>query len=408
METLGQDIRHALRLFRENPIFAITAVAALTLGIGVNVAIFSVVNAVLLKPVPFAEPDRLVTLMISSNRNPLIPFASPAQFMYWRTLTGIFEDVAAFTNISLNYTAGDTPERVTATRASEAYFRTLRAPIFYGRGFTTEEDRPGGANVAVVSHEFWDRRLGADPGVVGERFHSTVPLTPWWGSPARSWICASTAARRRGCRCRPIRTRPFIRTSIKWLRRLERGVTVPQAQGRLEASVAAFRERFPGVLGPRAGFSALPMQSAVVGRGARTTLFFLCGAVACVLLIACANVANLLLVRASIGGARLRFAPALGASRGRVVRQLLAESVSAVARRRHARACCRVAGMRALLAVDTAGLPRLGEAGVARGPGLARHRVHGRAHVRHRRCCLVLLPRSPLRAWISSTSSRLG
>ena len=91
--------------------------AALTLGIGVNVAIFSVVNAVLLKPVPFAEPDKLVTLMISSNRNPLIPFASPAQFMYWRTLTGIFEDVAAFTNISLNYTAGDTPERVTAARA---------------------------------------------------------------------------------------------------------------------------------------------------------------------------------------------------------------------------------------------------------------------------------------------------
>ena len=367
METLRQDIKHAWRMFRENKLFTATALVALTLGIGVNIAIFSVVNAVLLKPVPFAEPDRLVTLMISANRNPVMAAASPAQFVYWRTLTDVFEDVAAVTSTSLNYTAGDTPERFSAARVSEAYFRALRAPIAHGRTFTPEEDRPGGAAIAVVSHEFWVRRLGSDPSIVGRPI--TLDDAPYTvvgvagpeldlrehGRP-QVWL--------------PLRTDPATTDRLylyQVVARLAPGVTLTQAQERLEASVAAFRDRFPGVLGPRAGFSALPMQAASVGRSARTTLYLLCGAVTCVLLIACANVANLLLVRAGARRREVAIRSALGASRGRVMRQLLVESgLLAVA----GGALGLVAGyvaMRALLAINTAGLPRLGEAGALAG-----------------------------------------
>ena len=132
MQTLLQDLKHALRMFRESPGFTATAIAALTLGIAANTAIFSVANAVLLKPVPFPEPHSLVRMMNSQSGNPVGAAASPAKFMHWRAQTEVLEDVAAFRNNSLNYTGGDIPERVTASQVSEAYFRTFRAPIIQG------------------------------------------------------------------------------------------------------------------------------------------------------------------------------------------------------------------------------------------------------------------------------------
>ena len=169
MQTLLQDLKHALKMFRDSPGFTITAVAALTLGIGANTAIFSVVNAVVLKPIPFAQPDRMVRLMnsnrVTSNTG---GGASPAKFMHWRAQTEVLEDVAAYRNNSLNYTAGDIPERVTANQVSEAYFRAFRAPIIQGRGFAPEEDLPGEPRTTVLSYDFWNRRLAADPDIIGK------------------------------------------------------------------------------------------------------------------------------------------------------------------------------------------------------------------------------------------------
>lgn len=140
MEVLRQDLKHALKMFGASPGFTVTAIAALALGIGVNTAVFSVVNAVLLKPVPFPEPDRLVMLMNTENGRLTVPWASPAKLMHWRAETEVLEDVAAFRLYSFSYTAGDVPQRVQGSQVSEAYFRAFRAPIVLGRAFTPEED----------------------------------------------------------------------------------------------------------------------------------------------------------------------------------------------------------------------------------------------------------------------------
>ena len=169
MQTFLQDLKHALKMFRESPGFTLTAVAALTIGIGANTAIFSVINAVVLKPIPFAQPDRMVRLM-NSNRETgnAGGGASPAKFMHWRAQTEVLEDIAAYRNNSLNYTVGDIPERLTASQVSEAYFRAFRAPIMQGRGFAPEEDLPGAAKTTVLSYDFWNRRLAGDPDIIGK------------------------------------------------------------------------------------------------------------------------------------------------------------------------------------------------------------------------------------------------
>jgi putative ABC transport system permease protein len=363
MQTVVQDAKQAIRAFRAKPVFTFSAVLALMLGIGGTAAIFSVVNAVLLRPVPFADADRLVMLMISANREPLLPVASPAQFMYWRLQTDVLEDVAAFTSTTLNYTGGERPRRINAARVSEAYFRTFRALIVAGRSFTIEEDLPRRDRVVVLSHDFWMRELAGDPQIVGKTISLSGDTYTVVGV-----VGAAFDMREQGDPALwvPLQVDPATTEraySYQVAARLKPNVTLAQAQARLEASAAAFRERFPGVLGPRAGFSALTMQDALVGRGVHTTLFVLLGAVGLVLLIACANVGNLLLARANARQRELAIRSALGASRGRIARQLLTESALLAA---GGGALGLIAGffaIRGLLAVNTAGLPRLGDAG---------------------------------------------
>src|SRR5262245_2642348 len=165
-----EDLKHALRVFRTSPVFAVTAVAAIALGIGTTTAIFSVVNAVVLKPVPFPEPDRIVQLQILRDGSAFGTSVSPAKFMLWRDLRGeVFGDLTGFmTGVPLTINQADVPEVVSGGRVSEGFFRVFGAPIARGRGFTADEDLPGAAPVVVLSHAFWRDRLAADPDIVGK------------------------------------------------------------------------------------------------------------------------------------------------------------------------------------------------------------------------------------------------
>ena len=167
MESLVQDSRHALRMFRENPAFTAVAVLVLAVGIGVNTAVFSILNRVLLAPIQVPEPDRLVFIMNKGNDGtPIVP-ASPLNFLHWRAEADVFEDVAASRNLSLDYLAGYRTESVVVGTVSADYFRLLRAPLAAGRGFSADDDLPGAPGIAVISHRFWIDRLGGASDAVG-------------------------------------------------------------------------------------------------------------------------------------------------------------------------------------------------------------------------------------------------
>jgi putative ABC transport system permease protein len=365
MQQLLQDLKHALRVFRQHPVFAATIVAAIALGIGVNTAIFSVVNTVLLKPLPFPNPDALVQIVQTRDGRPLgFLGASPAKFMYWRAQTGVFQDVVAFRRLPLNYTGGDTPMQLAGTQVSEGYFRVYGAHFVEGRPFTAGEDRPGGPKVAIVSYDFWQQHLAGAANVIGRTLSLSADsytvvgvvgqnfdVRDFGGAPD-VWV--------------PLQLDPSTVGRGNYLTvqaRLESGVTRAQAQARLEASVPGFRERFPTVLGEQGGFGVLSVQQAIVAGNVRTELWVLLGAVGFVLLIACVNVANLLLVRATARRLEIAIRSALGAGRLRAARQLVTESVVLSLVGGVLGLVMGVAGMRALLAVNTAGLPRLGPHG---------------------------------------------
>jgi putative ABC transport system permease protein len=361
METFLKDLKHAVRMFRENPLFTVTALAALALGIGVNTAIFSVVNAVLLKPVPFPEPDRLVFLMNTNDGNMAGPASSPAKFMHWHAQTDALEDVAAFRNISLNY-GDETPERIQAGQVSEAYFRAFRAPLVLGRGFTPDEDLPRAGRTVVLSEQFWTQRLDRDPNILGKTVELSGDAYTVVGVVSRDFDMREFGEQELWV---PFQLDPNTTDQghyFQTVARLKPGVELAQAQARLETSAAAYRERFPIAMRPNNGFSVLGFQDTIVGR-VESTLVVALGAVAFVLLIACANVANLLLIRATGRRREIAIRSALGAGRWRIVRQLLTESVLLSLGGGVLGLVLGFVGMRALLGVNTAGMPRLGEAG---------------------------------------------
>jgi putative ABC transport system permease protein len=368
MEGLLRDVAHSLRMFRRNPGFTIAAIAALTLGIGANTAIFTVVNAVLLKPVPFPDPDRLVMLMVTSPWAGSVSWASPARFAHWRAQTSVIQDVTAFRTGLVNLTDGDRPEQLRAGHVSADYFRLFGAPMIQGRSFSAAEDRPNGDKVIVLSHGLWVRRFGSDPRVIGR----TISLG---GDPYIVIGIVGPSFNIGEFGPPPVLWTPFQldldsgdhATFFEVAARLKPGVTLDQAKARLQLSANEFRTKFPTALDPRVSFSVTPFQAAFV-KDVRPSLLVLAGAVSLVLLIACANVANLLLVRASARQREIAIRSAIGASRGRLLRQLLAESVVLSL----AGGACGLAlggtAVRALLAVNTADLPRLGDNGSAVGP----------------------------------------
>jgi predicted permease len=367
MRGLVADLKQALRLVRTSPGFTAAVVAAIALGIGANTAIFSVFNAVLLKPLPFPEPDRIVQVQIRRNDVAVFgPNTSPAKFLIWRELDDVFADIAGNAPTSLTLTERDAPEHVAAAGVSEAFFRVLGAPIARGRTFTLDEDLPNAAPSVVLSHRFWSERLGADPSIVGKPLSLngrpyTVVGVVGEGFDTRELGDAEVWV--------PLQLDPASTEQAHFFvafARLAPGVTLDQARARLQTAVATYRERYTTAARDGESFTAVALQDALVGSNGRT-LWVLLGAVAFVLLIACANVANLMLVRASRRRREIAIRAALGAGRRRIVQQLLTESVLLSAVGGALGIVVGFVAMRALLAIDTAGLPRLGDGGTLLG-----------------------------------------
>jgi len=347
-------------MFAKNPGFTFAVVAALALGIGADTAIFSVVNTVLLKPLSYPDPDRIVQFLLTSPEGQG-PGASATEFHVWQEQKNVFGDVAAydFSGKGLNLT-GAVPEQVHGVHVTEAYFRLFGAPVMLGRTFTAQEDAPHGGNVAVLSYGLWKRKYGGDAHIVGHAISlSGEPYTvlgvtrPEFRTDpvADLWL--------------PFQFPPNTADQAHYFLaagRLKPGVTLDQAKAQLKLAYAEFCRRYPEA-DPKDGFSAQLLKDSIVS-DVRSSLLVLIGAVSFVLLIACANVANLLMVRAAGRQREFAIRAAMGAGRGRMIRQLLTESVLLALMGGAVGLGLGFAGVRWLLSVSPASLPRIGEKGV--------------------------------------------
>jgi predicted permease len=362
MEAFVRDLKHSLRMFAQSPAFTGAAVAALTLGIAANTAIFSVVNAVLLKPVAILDAARVVVFM-NVSPNGTGPAASPAKFAHYRLQDQVVEHVSAFNTGIMNLTGGGFPEQLRSGRVSADFFTLTGAPFVVGRPFLPEEDTPNGPRAAVISKRLWESRFNADPDITGKSISlGDEPYTVVgvlgdfdfreFGPTPQVWVL--------------FQFDPNTNDQghyFQALGRLKPGVSLEQADARLQASAADFRAKFPTALGPQNSFGVRAVQDVIVGAQTKQSLLIYGGAVSFVLLIACANVANLLLVRATGRRREIAIRAAIGGSRGRIIRQLLTESVVLSLAGGALGLFVGRLGIRALLSINTAGLPRVGENG---------------------------------------------
>jgi putative ABC transport system permease protein len=324
LRDLWQDVRYALRAARRAPAFTAAAVLTLGLGIGANAAMFGLVDAVLLHPLPFADPDRLVALWEKPphfDHNTI----SPLTFLDWRDQAESFEDLAGVRSASMVITGGRDPEQVPAQAVSSSFFRILRVAPALGRGFTPEDETPGHEKVAILSDSLRKRRFGGSPGVIGtevtlegERYTAIGVLPPRFRLAGDCDVWVPLALRRETSR----RDSHFLRA----IGRLKPGVSLEAARSEM-AAIAEGIARLSPETNRGWGVLARTLAEDLIGPDLRATSALLQCGVGLVLLVACANVASLLLVKGAGRTREMALRAVLGAGRGRIARQLLTESL---------------------------------------------------------------------------------
>jgi predicted permease len=375
MGTFWQDVQYGFRMLLKRPGFTLVAVLALALGIGANTAIFSVVNAVLLRPLPFDKPERLVVLWGSAPQYgfDILP-ATAAESVEWREQSHAFEQVAAFKSWSWNMSGINGPEQVWGARVNASLFPALGVKPVLGRTFLPEEDRVGGAKVVVMGYGLWQRSFGSDPSIVGKTVTLNNQSYTVVGVMPQGFKFPGGENMLPGLQFSPKTElwEPMAFTdeelsnrgthNLAVIARLKPDATLAQARTEMTSIAAHLAEQYPK-FSKGLGVRLVPLHEQVVG-DVRPALLILLGTVGFVLLIACANVANLLLARAASRQKEIAIRTALGASRLRVVRQLLTESVLLAMCGGAAGLLLALWGIDALGALIPENIPRANEIGV--------------------------------------------